>query len=297
MPKHNKTKKYHVVNSNMNRGLKIRLAVSPSQIEREVEIVEQIGSSEVVGVGGVNRGNAENFPIGGEGSGHSFRADNLLRPDDREKIIRREQFRNSIFNLNQNTNNFFSTSNIFQNNSNSTGVGQPVKDGNTTQMSPAVSTSVLSLSSLNSPITSNISPLNSHFPTANTTQHHTTQHCQEPPSSVTSSSFSPETNPVIRELLNRQIPKTISQASQFPAASSVPLKSAPSTFPTPSQSQVLHPHLQNVFQELRGLHYIVHNYNSLSTSFFLLQQRYENLLRERTLLFSQISGCTCKLRK
>ena len=294
MPKENKTKKYHVVNSNMNRGLKIRLAVSPSHIEREVEIVEQMGSSKVGGVKEINRGNAEKFPIGGEGNGLSFNADNLLNSDLREKIFQRAKFHNSIFNSNQNMNNFFSISDILKNNSNSTGVGQPVKVGNSTQMSPAVTASALSLSTFNQPITSNFSPLNSCPSMVNTTQQY-----QNPSSSTfpSTSTFSPETNPVVRELLSRQIPVTITQASQFPAAPSIPLNSAPSTFPTPSQSQVLHPQLQNVFKELRGLHYIVHNYNNLSTSFFLLQQRYQDLLRERTLLCSQISGCTCKLRK
>ena len=94
MPKENKTKKYHVVN-NMNRGLKIRLAVSPSRIEREVEIVEQVG--------GVNRGNTEKFPIGREGNGHSSNADNSLSQD----IILRAKFHKAIFNSNQNTDNFF----------------------------------------------------------------------------------------------------------------------------------------------------------------------------------------------
>ena len=281
MPKENKSKKYHVVNS-MNRGLKIRLAVSPSRIEREVEIVEQVGE--------VNRGNTEKFPIGREGNGHSSNADNSLKPD----IVLRAKFRKAIFNSNQNTDNFFSISNILQNDSNSTGVGQPVNASNSAQMLPAVTTFALPLSAGNPPVTSNFSPKNSYPPSVNTTQQH-----QNPSSSTlpSTSSFSPETNLVVRELLSRQIPITITQASQLPAAPSIPLNSAPSTFPTPSQSQVLHPQLQNVFKELRGLHYIVHNYNNLSTSYFLLQQRYQDLLRERTLLCSQISGCTCKSRK
>ena len=280
MPKENKTKKYHVVN-NMNRGLKIRLAVSPSRIEREVEIVEQVG--------GVNRGNAEKFPIGREGNGHSSNADNSLSPD----IILRAKFRKAIFNSNQNMDNFFSISNILKNTNNSTGVGQPVKVSNSAQMSPAVTASALPLSTDNRPITSNFSPKNSYPPSVNTVQQN-----QNPSTSLPlSSSFSPETDLLVRELLSCQIPVTITQASQFPPAPSILTNSAPSTFPTPSQSQVLHPHLQNVFKEMRGLHYIVHNYNNLSTSFFLLQQRYQDLLRENIILCSQISGCTCKSRK
>ena len=277
MPKENKTKKYHVVNS-MNRGLKIRLAVSPSLIEREVEIVEQVGE--------VNRGNAEKFLIGREGNGHSSNVDNSLSPD----IILRAKFRKAIFNSNQNTDNFFSISNILQNENNSTGVGQPVNASNSAQMSPAVTTSASPLSTGNQPVTSNFSP---YPPTVNTTQQH-----QNPSTSLPStSSFSPVTDSVVRELLNRQIPITITQASQFPPAPSILTNSAPSTFPTPFQSQVLHPHLQNVFKEMRGLHFIVNNYNNLSTSFFLLQQRYQDLLRERIMLRSQINGCTCKSQK